>query len=103
VASGDECLKIRPKNLPVGSRYAQLVLQRCENNKRRACRELGISYDSWRRGEESGGSLLRSAFFVALALAGTRADASAIIFTDRDAFNAAVLRKGPGIKEAELQ
>jgi transcriptional regulator with PAS, ATPase and Fis domain len=27
-----------------GSRYARLVLQRCENNKRRACRELGISY-----------------------------------------------------------
>jgi len=30
------------------------------------------------------------ALFVALALVGTRADASAIIFTDRDAFNAAV-------------
>ena len=27
-----------------GSRYARLVLERCENNKRRACRELGISY-----------------------------------------------------------
>ena len=27
-----------------GSRYARLVLQRCANNKRRACRELGISY-----------------------------------------------------------
>ncbi len=27
-----------------GSRYARLVLDRCENNKRRACRELGISY-----------------------------------------------------------
>jgi transcriptional regulator with PAS, ATPase and Fis domain len=26
------------------SRYARLVLERCENNKRRACRELGISY-----------------------------------------------------------
>ena len=25
-------------------RYARLVLERCENNKRRACRELGISY-----------------------------------------------------------
>lgn len=27
-----------------GGRYARLVLERCENNKRRACRELGISY-----------------------------------------------------------
>ena len=27
-----------------GSRYARLVLERCEHNKRRACRELGISY-----------------------------------------------------------
>ena len=27
-----------------GSRYARLVLERCRNNKRRACRELGISY-----------------------------------------------------------
>jgi DNA-binding NtrC family response regulator len=27
-----------------GSRYARLVLERCCNNKRRACRELGISY-----------------------------------------------------------
>jgi len=27
-----------------GSRYARLVLERCERNKRRACRELGISY-----------------------------------------------------------
>ena len=27
-----------------GSRYARLVLERCANNKRRACRELGISY-----------------------------------------------------------
>lgn len=27
-----------------GSRYARLVLERCNNNKRRACRELGISY-----------------------------------------------------------
>jgi transcriptional regulator with PAS, ATPase and Fis domain len=27
-----------------GSRYARLVLERCHNNKRRACRELGISY-----------------------------------------------------------
>jgi transcriptional regulator with AAA-type ATPase domain len=27
-----------------GSRYARLVLERCENNKRRACRELEISY-----------------------------------------------------------
>jgi transcriptional regulator with PAS, ATPase and Fis domain len=26
------------------SRYARLVLERCANNKRRACRELGISY-----------------------------------------------------------
>ena len=27
-----------------GSRYARLVLDRCANNKRKACRELGISY-----------------------------------------------------------
>jgi transcriptional regulator with PAS, ATPase and Fis domain len=27
-----------------GSRYARLVLARCQGNKRRACRELGISY-----------------------------------------------------------
>jgi transcriptional regulator with AAA-type ATPase domain len=27
-----------------GSRYARLVLERCNNNKRQACRELGISY-----------------------------------------------------------
>ena len=27
-----------------GSRYARLVLERCANNKRRASRELGISY-----------------------------------------------------------
>ena len=27
-----------------GCRYARLVLERCANNKRRACRELGISY-----------------------------------------------------------
>ena len=29
-----------------GSRYAWLVYERCGNNKRQACRELGISYDS---------------------------------------------------------
>ncbi len=27
-----------------GSRYARMVLERCSNNKRLACRELGISY-----------------------------------------------------------
>jgi DNA-binding NtrC family response regulator len=27
-----------------GSRYARLVLERCSNNKRQACRQLGISY-----------------------------------------------------------
>lgn len=27
-----------------GSRYARLVLERCDNNKRKACRELGITY-----------------------------------------------------------
>jgi len=27
-----------------GSRYARMVFERCEQNKRRACRELGISY-----------------------------------------------------------
>ena len=27
-----------------GSRYARMVYERCQNNKRQACRELGISY-----------------------------------------------------------
>ena len=27
-----------------GSRYARLVLERCEGNKRRTCEVLGISY-----------------------------------------------------------
>ena len=27
-----------------GSRYARMVFERCDNNKRRTCRELGISY-----------------------------------------------------------
>ena len=27
-----------------GSRYARMVLERCQHNKRQACRELGISY-----------------------------------------------------------
>lgn len=27
-----------------GSRYARIVLERCGNNKRRACEELGITY-----------------------------------------------------------
>jgi transcriptional regulator with PAS, ATPase and Fis domain len=27
-----------------GSRYARMVLERCQQNKRQACRELGISY-----------------------------------------------------------
>jgi transcriptional regulator with PAS, ATPase and Fis domain len=31
-----------------GSRYARMVLERCENNKRRTCRELGISYHTLR-------------------------------------------------------
>jgi transcriptional regulator with PAS, ATPase and Fis domain len=31
------------------SRYARLVLERCQNNKRRACRELGISYHTLQR------------------------------------------------------
>ena len=31
------------------SRYARLVLERCGGNKRRACRELGISYTRCRR------------------------------------------------------
>jgi transcriptional regulator with AAA-type ATPase domain len=31
-----------------GSRYARLVYERCGNNKRRACRELGISYHTLR-------------------------------------------------------
>jgi len=35
-----------------GSRYARLVLERCHNNKRRACRELGISYDAREMGRK---------------------------------------------------
>src|SRR4029078_7251892 len=35
-----------------GSRYARLVLERCRNNKRQACRQLGISYHREGRGEE---------------------------------------------------
>ena len=31
-----------------GSRYARLMLERCGNNKRQACRELGISYHTLR-------------------------------------------------------
>jgi transcriptional regulator with PAS, ATPase and Fis domain len=31
-----------------GSRYARIVLERCQNNKRQACRELGISYHTLR-------------------------------------------------------
>jgi transcriptional regulator with PAS, ATPase and Fis domain len=31
-----------------GSRYARMVLERCENNRRRTCRELGISYHTLR-------------------------------------------------------
>ena len=31
-----------------GSRYARLVLERCGNNKRQACRELRISYHTLR-------------------------------------------------------
>jgi hypothetical protein len=43
-----------------GSRYARMVLERCENNKRQTCRELDISYDTWERGrtgnpQEAGG------------------------------------------------
>jgi DNA-binding NtrC family response regulator len=30
------------------SRYARLVYERCGNNKRQACRELGISYHTLR-------------------------------------------------------
>ena len=30
------------------SRYARLVYERCNNNKRQACRELGISYHTLR-------------------------------------------------------
>jgi transcriptional regulator with PAS, ATPase and Fis domain len=37
-------LRARESMRAWGSRYARLVLERCENNKRRACRELGISY-----------------------------------------------------------
>ena len=31
-----------------GSRYARMVYERCEHNKRQACRELGISYHTLR-------------------------------------------------------
>jgi hypothetical protein len=31
-----------------GSRYARLILDRCGYNKRKACRELGISYHTLR-------------------------------------------------------
>jgi transcriptional regulator with PAS, ATPase and Fis domain len=34
------------------SRYARLVLERCSNNKRQACRQLGISYPKKEGGEE---------------------------------------------------
>ena len=37
-------LRARESMRAWGSRYARLVLERCQNNKRRACRELGISY-----------------------------------------------------------
>jgi transcriptional regulator of acetoin/glycerol metabolism len=42
-----------------GSRYARLVLERCSNNKRQACRQLGISYHRGGTGENGsrGGSL----------------------------------------------
>jgi hypothetical protein len=33
-----------------GSRYVRLLLERCDNNKCRACRELGISYPVERMG-----------------------------------------------------
>ena len=46
-----------------GSRYARLVLERCSNNKRQACRELGISYHTLQnylrfRSEKAGSSPL---------------------------------------------
>jgi transcriptional regulator with PAS, ATPase and Fis domain len=37
-------LKRRDTMREWAGRYARLVLERCQNNKRRACRELGISY-----------------------------------------------------------
>ena len=37
-------LRMRETMRAWGSRYARLVLERCQNNKRQACRELGISY-----------------------------------------------------------
>jgi transcriptional regulator with PAS, ATPase and Fis domain len=44
-----------------GSRYARLVLERCGNNKRKTCRELGISYHTLQsylrfRPDKSGGA-----------------------------------------------
>jgi transcriptional regulator with PAS, ATPase and Fis domain len=50
-----------------GSRYARLVLERCSNNKRQACRTLGISYHTLQgylrfRPEEAGRRSTDSAF-----------------------------------------
>jgi two-component system, NtrC family, response regulator HydG len=47
-----------------GSRYARLVLERCSNNKRQACRTLGISYHTLQgylrfRPEKAGSSAQR--------------------------------------------
>jgi DNA-binding NtrC family response regulator len=45
-----------------GSRYARMVLERCANNKRRTCRELGISYHTlqgylrWRPDQQKRGA-----------------------------------------------
>jgi two-component system, NtrC family, response regulator HydG len=41
-------LRARESMRSWGSRYARLVLERCGNNKRQACRELGISYHTLR-------------------------------------------------------
>jgi transcriptional regulator with PAS, ATPase and Fis domain len=41
-------LRARESMRAWGSRYARLVLERCGNNKRQACRELGISYHTLR-------------------------------------------------------
>ncbi|MCY4635008.1 MAG: hypothetical protein OXG04_11000 [Acidobacteria bacterium] len=39
-----------------GSRYARIVLDRCGNNKREACRVLGISYHTLQSYLRYGGS-----------------------------------------------
>ena len=41
-------MKARESMRAWASRYARLVYERCGNNKRQTCRELGISYHTLR-------------------------------------------------------